>query len=233
MRTKHMYVNERILLSSIDVDELKQIVMIYPEIIKESLITDEDKISVLTADYSYWSKLINIDKCSIKVKTALFVKHPAKHKGLLKDLKLGKVHYSFIAVRKPTLFTLHKFPVDKLDGEAWCNLLRSDYLRYEPKFIAQINHINNVTTIRHVLIQYPRILALLTSADIEHSKLTAKQWMLLIESSDLKYSGNITKGIEYTPEVKEWIGAQLSMDVLIDPSIKTNVFKRASKKVLK
>lgn len=95
---------------------------------------------------------------------------------------LYKTTISSVVVRKPELFSKHKLPINKLDGYAFSSLVSHNRHVLDKNFDYFVTL--DKATIRRVCLLYPKITKKFTVDHLEKSKITAKDFLLLITMND-------------------------------------------------
>jgi hypothetical protein len=194
-------------------------------------------------DYSYqtliyvdstYLKKERVEKLSAYYKNVLFLKYPEKIYKLIGYLpKLDSYTLDSLAHTNP------KF-LDKIspnwqefttNANFWRRMIKFNK-KYETIFLDNMNRLLNKTELRNVITAYPHLIKSLTDERMKNSKLTYKEWVLLISRTiSLKKNEKIFNGWEIPTELEEIIRLELTTEMLTSKSKSSKVFHKAMKSV--
>lgn len=163
------------------------------------LLGDSDYGRLLDKDFGNyfipekWKKMSAFRKGDIFIKNAeYFFKNKIDYPGLTK-FQLSRLCPSLI----DQYFTEEQIKKVKPNSTFWIRMIRYDPIKYEPMFIRCLKIMPTSTDIREVFYSYRKLIKVLKITDIENTKLSLKQWVLLfknIVSSETKETRRTPRG---------------------------------------
>lgn len=216
----------KLLTKNLNVIAFRKLIKANRSIVNFVGMPSKDKFSLLESDFVFYSKLIEISSLVQGDLIKLALRKPTQVLKYVDWSIISGPNKSKIAVARPTWFKKHKIPLDNIDDEAWVRLLKNNPKLYIPKFLDEMPTMRNKTKIRKVFYNMPVLFQLVTVDTLEASPLTAKEWILIINS---KWFNNID--IKYSDEVKEWLEDEVLANVLAGNAKTSRVLTKAREKL--
>lgn len=128
--------------------------------------------------------------------------------------KLTQNVLNTIAYKSPKLIEEHCTDFTKISTNSWFweNMIEYDS-KYEQIFISNTRSCSTKTDVRTVIKQFPRLIKLLTLDIIDDSKLTGKEWALLIDLV-MRQNAKEFVGFKLPDDITEYLDFDLSVSIL-------------------
>jgi len=209
--------------------------------IHTKVVIEENEIESLKNDI--YSRLLKIDfkkyvrkerflKLSKTEQATWFVEAPEWYVENVKEVpQLTSDKLYTLSARHPKFVDIYikDFSNYCTNDTFWINMIRYDE-KFGDIFLANTKTLVNQTEVRRVMYRYPLLVKKLDANIMADSKLTTKQWVLLVEQ--LKKSFKELKDWDFSDEVREAIKLDLTADMLTGKTKTSKRFTGVMKRIL-
>ena len=216
----------KLLTKNLNVLAMRKLIIANKGLVDFNTMPSKDKLGLMQFDFNFYSKLIDISTLVQGDLVKLVLSKPTQVSRYVNWSIISGPNKSKIAVTRPTWFKKYKIPLDSIDEAAWIKLLKNNPKLYIPKFLDEMPMMRNKTRVRKVFYGMPVLFQCLTVDTLETSALSAKEWILIINS---KWFNGID--IKYSDEVKEWLKGEVLTDVLSGNAKTSRVLTKAREKL--
>lgn len=209
------------------------------------IILSDDDLDSVSAD-EYYSLLITDFKAHIRPhlfqklgkheREDIFLRYPEwVVENVGEAVKLTSARLEKLTTHRPDFIDqfITDFSAITTTERFWINMISYNGAKYVPIFLNNTRSLMNKTFVRQVVWHYPEIIKKITPETFVDSKLTVKEWVLLIDSvSDYRHNKKVFKDWEMSPELIEAIRYDLTAELLNGKSKLSTRFQNSMKSVL-
>lgn len=173
------------------------------------------------------------EKLTREEKGGLFLSNPDWVKTNISDIPaLTGERLSYLSKSKPKFVDKNISDYTNLSTWSifWINMIKFDE-KYKLVFLKNTNSCVTKSDVRQVVRKYPYIIKLIDAEILENSKLTCKEWILLIRYLINRFPSEF-KDWKFSPEVVNIINLDLTAEMLTGKSTVTPQFTRALNTVM-
>lgn len=200
---------ERLLRMAVTMPALVDLYRENPDAFDFNKLTTEQRVLMLSENYEIFKDKIDIAALPKKNRVDLFISKPNVFKKFIDFEDLTKELLQRIAIMRPSYFVKYKLPVAKLNQTSWLRLIKHKPEKYVDLFVENIPNLRSKTELRTIFEKNPKLLTVVTVDAAQHSVLTAKEWILLINWKDVRKTP-----YTYKEDVIEWLEIESSVEVL-------------------
>lgn len=224
-------------------DKVSILLKVKNKFIQSRIIIDEDDIDkmslnayarLLESDYSRYIRIEKFKKINNYDRVEWFLKEPQWFiDNLPNDVqsftmeRLTRISYNKASFIDSYITDFSHYSTSDI---FWINMIKYDS-KYLDIFLENTKTLITKTDVRQVCRQFPQILKNITPENIEDSKLTKKEWVLLSREI-IKKNPKVLKGWEFSDEMKESFKHDLMVEMLNGKSKVTKPFTRAMDAVI-
>lgn len=169
-------------------------------------------------------------KLAGRYKIDLYLSDPAGYLNLgLPMPKLTSNLVTGLVTRYPKLVDTH-IPdlTDVVTTDTfWRIMLKQNFPKYSALFLTHLNSVSTKTDVRVIFWENPSLITNVTVEHIQNSKLTAKEWSLMIRQ--MKTYKDVLKNWQMSAELKDEIKYSLSVEILDGTSTMSTYVKNSLK----
>jgi len=174
-----------------------------------------------------WSMLDNKTQTGVFIENSDWVMTHIKEVPHFTSISLETVAYD-----APSLLDKHiaDFSVYTTTSRFWINMMKFNKTKYQKIFLENTKSCTTKTDVREVLRRYPDMIKLINPAIIANSKLTCKEWILLI--NQIREGNNKLKEWIFSDELIDAFKMDSTAEILNGTSKTSRLFKRSMNNVV-